>query len=188
MLSTAVEAPFVRLQVEPGLRGVTKLRWRDWPSRNWLSWLCGAVFLGLATLVVFATTQTADNEPGWHETVRWGFTIALVALVVLRILLEATVSKPRAGEVGQWDRQLGDPWWTTIHTLTGVVLGLWLTPFFVVVGLTIAWELLEMSVPGFGDEEINGNRLVDMLVAWVGWLAAAAIAAAASDVSVPFLP
>jgi hypothetical protein len=188
MSSTAVVAPFVQLQLEPGLRGVTKLRWRDWPRRNWLSWLCGAAFLVVATVVVFATTQTADNEPGWHEAVRWIVTIGLGALVLLRIGLEATVSKPKDGEVGQWDRQLGDPWWTTIHTLTGVVLGLWLTPFLVVVGLTIAWELLEISVPGFGDEEINGNRLVDMLVAWGGWLLAAGIAAWASDVSLPFLP
>jgi hypothetical protein len=185
MLSTA-ETPFVRLQVGKGLYGVTKLKWRSWPGRNWLTWVCGGVFVAAAALVVFVTTETAVGEPGWHKAVRWGVTAGLAGLVVLRLGLEATVSKP-TGDAPAWDRKLGDPWWTTIHTLTGVVLGLWLVPLLVVVALTVLWEALEISVPGFGDEEINGNRLVDNLVAWAGWLVAAGISALASDVTLPFV-
>ena len=69
-----------------------------------------------------------------------------------------------------------------------MVLGLWLTPFVVVVGLTIAWELSEISVPGIGDEEINGNRLIDTLVAWGGWFLATGVGVLFSDLSMPFLP
>jgi len=49
------------------------------------------------------------------------------------------------------------------------------------------WELLEISVPGFGDEKINGNRLVDNLVAWIGWLIAAGISALVSGVPLPLI-
>jgi hypothetical protein len=101
--------------------------------------------------------------------------------------LEGTVSKPPPGQPPKWDKQLVDPWWTTIHTLTGVVLGLWLTPFLITVILTVSWELLEISVPGFGDEEINGNRLTDNLVAWIGWLIAAGISALVSGVPLPLI-
>jgi hypothetical protein len=101
--------------------------------------------------------------------------------------MERTVSKPLPGQPPKWDRQLADPWWTTIHTLTGVVLGLWLTPLLIVVALTALWELLEIIVPGFGDEEINGNRLVDNLVAWIGWVVAAGMSALVSSQPLPFL-
>ena len=92
------------------------------------------------------------------------------------MILEATVAKPKPGEDPPWDKKLGDPWWTTIHTLAGVVFGLWLAPFLLVAALTIGWEVVEISVPGSGDKEINGNRMVDNLVAWGGWLIAGGIA------------
>jgi len=127
-----------------------------------------------------------DREPGWLTAVRLGFTAGLGLLVCYRLYSERKVLEP--GEIPEWDRKLGDPWWTTIHTLTGVMLGLWLTPFLVLLALTFAWEVLEISVPGFGDEEINGNRLVDITVAWLGWMLAAGIAAGFSDVGAPILP
>jgi hypothetical protein len=179
--------PFVGLQVGKGLYGVTKLRWRTWPERNWLSWLIAALFISGACVLIVVTTHTAEHEPQGHVAVRWGFTIGLAVLVVLRLIMEGTVSKAPSGQPPKWDRQLVDPWWTTIHTLTGVVLGLWLTPFIITVMLTTFWELLEISVPGFGDEEINGNRLTDNLVAWIGWLTAAGISALISGVALPII-
>jgi hypothetical protein len=179
--------PFVRLQVGKGLYGVTKLLWRTWPSRNWLSWLIAGLFLVGASFLIVVTTNTTLNEPRWHTLARWGFTFGLVILVVVRLILEGTVSKPSPGQPPKWDKQLVDPWWTTIHTLTGVVLGLWLTPLLITMILTVSWELLEISVPGFGDEEINGNRLTDTLVAWTGWLIAARISALVSGIPFPFI-
>ena len=111
----------------------------------------------------------------------------LVLMIVVRLLMEATVSKPLPGEVPAGDRKLMDPWWSTIHTTTGVVLGLWLIPFVVVAILTILWEVVEISVPGFGDEEINGNRMFDILLAWTGWLVAGGIIALAAGVALPVI-
>lgn len=179
--------PFVRLEIGPGLYGVTKLRWRNWTSRNWLSWLIAAVFLVVAITVIVLTSKTSAADPTWHRATRWVVTVGLVALVVVRLILEGTIFKPPPGQPPPWDRQLADPWWTTIHTLTGVVLGFWLTPFVVTVAATLAWEVLEISVPGFGDEEVNGNRLVDNLVAWAGWLVVVVLSAVVSGLPIPFI-
>jgi hypothetical protein len=179
--------PFVRLQIGKGLFGVTKLQWRTWPARNWLSWVMAGLFLAGAFVLIFVTTKNNVSEPQWHLTMRYGFTVALMVIVVTRLILEGTVSKPQPGQPPKWDKQLVDPWWTTIHTLTGIVLGLWLTPFVVTAGLTLSWELLEITVPGYGDEEINGNRLTDVAVAWVGWALAAGVSAWASGQPLPFV-
>lgn len=177
--------PFARLQVGRGLYGVTKLQWRTWPTRNWLSWIIAGLFLVSAFVLVFVTTRNSLIEPQWHRATRYAFTVALMVIVVTRLILEGTVSKPQPGQPPKWDRQLVDPWWTTIHTSTGIVLGLWLTPFIVTAGLTASWELLEITVPGYGDEEVNGNRLTDIAVAWVGWGLAAGLSAWASGHPLP---
>jgi hypothetical protein len=164
-----------------------KLRWRDWPSRSWLSFAIGGAFIAAAVALVWLTHIAPERQTGWYPTVRIVFVIALFAVVAFRLILEGTVSKTPPGSPPTWDRKLADPWWTSIHTFTGVTLGVWLTPWLVVAILTLAWEFLEICVPGFGDEEITGNRLVDILVAWVGWLVAAAIIGALVDTGIPFL-
>jgi hypothetical protein len=178
------DVPFARLQLEPGLYGVTKVRWRTWPHRTWLSWLLAAVYLAIALTLTYNTAHH-HAEPRWFSPVKYGVTFGWVLLVVGRLILEGTVSKPAPGKAPPWDRQIVDPWWTTIHTLTGVVLGLWLVPLLAVVAVTIGWEVLEIAVPGYGDEEINGNRLTDIGVAWAGWLIGLSISAAATGWLVP---
>jgi hypothetical protein len=175
----------VQLQVEPGLFGVIKLQWRTWPTRNWLSFAAAGVFLSAASVLVAWQHRMVPAPPQWYITFRWVVLGALVLIVALRLLLEGTVSKPPPGTPPKWDRLLADPWWTPIHFLTGVTLGVWLVPFVLVVTVTIAWELLEISVPGFGDEEITGNRLIDILVAWIGWLIAVLITGGFLGVSLP---
>lgn len=142
--------------------------------------------IAAAVLVVWQH-RAADEPPQWYLTVRWVIAGALVMIVLFRLLLEGTVSKPPLGTPPKWDRLLADPWWTSIHFLTGITLGVWLVPFFVVVIATVAWELLEISVPGFGDEEITGNRLIDILVAWIGWLIAGLIIGHLVGVSLPVI-
>ncbi|MFH8249543.1 hypothetical protein ACH3VR_04155 [Microbacterium sp. B2969] len=175
--------PFVELQVGGGLRGVTKLKWREWPTRSWLSWVIAALFVGTAGLVCYLLAPSADELPEWARIVRLVGLGVLVLLIAVRLLLEATVSKTLPGEAPPGDRKFADPWWSTIHTTTGVVLGLWLIPFLVVALLTMLWEVLEISVPGFGDEEINGNRMFDILLAWTGWLVAGLIIALGTDLA-----
>jgi hypothetical protein len=166
---------------------VTKLQWRTWPTRNWLSWVIAGLFLISAFVLVYITTKNGVSEPHWHRIARYGLTVTLLVLVVTRLILEGTVSRPLPGQPPKWDRQLVDPWWTSIHTLTGVILGLWLTPFLILAGLTVSWELLEVVVPGYGDEEINGNRLIDVAVAWIGWGLVAGLWASASGQPLPFV-
>jgi CDP-diglyceride synthetase len=179
--------PFAQVQVEAGLFGVVKVRWRDWPSRSWLSFVIGGVFVVLGVLFVWVTHIEPVAPPGWYSSVRLIFVVALFAVVGFRLVLEGTVSKPAPGAPPTWDRKLADPWWTSIHTFTGITLGVWLTPWLVVAILTMAWEFLEICVPGFGDEEISGNRLVDIGVAWGGWLVTALIIGALVDTGIPLL-
>lgn len=47
---------FARLQIQPGIHGVTKVRWRTWPQRSWLTWTRAAVYLALAFTLIYATT------------------------------------------------------------------------------------------------------------------------------------
>lgn len=42
---------------------------------------------------------------------------------------------------------------------------------------TMLWEVVEIVAPGFGDREINFNRMSDIAVAWAGWAAASSITA-----------
>ena len=179
--------PFVQLQVQPGLRGVTKLRWRSWRARNLLSFAGALAFLVAAGLLVLATHSTVADPPAWYPRVRLAATVALALWVITRLVLEGTVWKVPPGQVAPGDRQLFDAGWTPIHTSAGILLGLWLTPFLVVAALTVAWECLEISVPGFGDEEINGNRAGDILVAWLGWTVTCAVVAYALGERLPLI-
>lgn len=89
--------------------------------------------------------------------------------------LEIGRDKVPEGETPKWDSYPVDPWWTPIHTMTGVVMGLWQVPFPLVAAATLGWEVVEIAAPGFGDHEINANRPTDIGVAWVGWAVAAGI-------------
>ncbi|GAA3346995.1 hypothetical protein GCM10020358_60100 [Amorphoplanes nipponensis] len=179
------DQPFAQLKIGRGLYGVTKVQWRDWPSRSWLSWLIAGLFVAAGFGLACLTARTGIAEPRWHAVLRYVLTVGLAVVVVGRLIMEGTVSRTPPGQVPKWDRRLLDPWWTPIHTGTGVVLGCWLVPLLVTVALTTLWEVLEITVPGYGDEEINGNRLLDMGVAWLGWLLAAAVSALAAGQPVP---
>jgi hypothetical protein len=184
---TQPEPPFVQLQVQPGLFGVVKLRWRTWPTRNWLSFVLAAVFLGCSLAVIVAVHRGVSNPPTWYITLQISFAVGLVAVVVFRLILEGTVSRPPPGSPPPWDRQLADRWWTPIHTLTGITLGIWLVPFLLVAALTILWEIFEVTVPGFGDEEITGNHLIDILSAWAGWVITIALICPQLGLTIPIL-
>jgi hypothetical protein len=52
--------------------------------------------------------------------------------------------------------------------------------------ITIGWEFFEKYVPGFGEKEILANRAVDVVGAWVGWLALAALVTLIEGKGLPF--
>jgi RHS repeat-associated protein len=115
---------------------------------------------------------TVNRDRKWLSILRTGLTVAFVGLVVLNGILDRIHRDEPNTDDKLFDR------WSLVHTLFGVVMGLWQVPFYVVALLTVSWELFEMKVPGFGQSEINFNRLSDIGVAWLGWLGGAAIASA----------
>jgi RHS repeat-associated protein len=184
--------PATHLRHTPGIHGDTKMEWQHWPGARydvdtgkpkggwtWLTVAVAGLFMALMTLLMVLTRrEDRPEDPKEYNYVRWGFTGFVVALGGFRILLEETVSKTPEGEVPAGDRKVADPWWTTIHTSFGVLMGIWQVPFPLVMLSTILWEGVEITAPGFGDHEINGNRLMDIGVAWAGWLVASSITAA----------
>jgi hypothetical protein len=62
--------------------------------------------------------------------------------------------------------------WSWVHHLAGWVLGLLGASLPIVMGVTVAWELFEMSAAKFGMDEINANRITDITLAWGGWFLA----------------
>jgi RHS repeat-associated protein len=183
--------PGTHLRHSGGIHGDTKVEWHHWPGTvydketgkpkggpTWLTVLVAGGFMGLMVLLMVLTRrQDRPEDPKEYSYVRWGFTGFVVALGGFRLLLEGTVSKTPDGEVPAQDRKVADPWWTTIHTSFGMLMGIWQVPFPFVMMSTILWEGVEITAPGFGDHEINGNRMMDIAVAWAGWLVTSAIMA-----------
>lgn len=167
---------------------VTKIPWSRWPDSakdpktgelnvgNWGKAFSGIFVLAYIALMAYIMSKTARTDrPGdspAYNYIKWGFTAALVGLIALRITLELTVSKATAGA---GDADYFDPWWSTIHASTGVLMGIWQVPFPLVALSTILWEGVEMTFPGVGDKEVNGNRIADIGLAWGGWLVAASL-------------
>lgn len=58
--------------------------------------------------------------------------------------------------------------WTIIHFLAGPFFALVL-PFIWMFIVVTAWEIMEALTFGFGESEVIGNRIVDIVVALVGW-------------------
>lgn len=196
--STPPEGRETGLTVGEGAFGVTKLHWQHWPGTEyhrdtgrvrggptWLTWVTAALFLGGMGLLVAFAGRHREDDPAGYQAVKYGATALLVALVGTRLVMEGTVSKTPEGETPKWDKQLADPWWTTIHTLTGVVMGLWQVPFPLVALATVTWEVFETTAPGFGDHEVNGNRATDIGVAWLGWAVAAGISSYVTEAPFP---
>jgi hypothetical protein len=100
--------------------------------------------------------------PAW---LRWGVTIVwLVATLILGII-DFQKTEDTSRDATPFDR------WTFIHTGAGVVFGLWYVPLFYLLLVIVIWEVFEFAVAGFGDQEVILNRVVDVGVALVGWLA-----------------
>jgi hypothetical protein len=143
--------------------------------------IAAAVFWVVAIALVLATT--VFDVPGWVWALRIITVLIGIGIAVGLILREKYLRDhglPLDSDKTAFDL------WTIAHTWAGVVMGTWAVPAILVVIFTIAWEFFEKYVPGFGDGEIFSNRVVDVLVAWVGWIALAAIIAAATQTSIPW--
>ncbi len=171
------DRPAAHLHVGRGLSGVTKVEYANWPGgpRGWLTILVAAALIVPAALfIAFRAGRRTGGDPGWYNALKIGATVALGVWVGTQLALEhfKVVTDDQSSHN---DASPVDPYWTPIHTFTGVVMGLWHVPFPVVAAATLLWEVVEIVAPGFGDKEINANRMTDIGVAWAGWAVASGI-------------
>ena len=126
----------------------------------WYSWLILAFHLIWNFLIIWMTKAEV-----FSDTLRWGVTIAFILATAGFGAYDHFFDKDTEGR----DQKPCDKW-TIIHTLAGVVFGLWYVPLVYVVITVLWWEVFEATVKGFGDKEVILNRVVDMGVALGGWL------------------
>jgi hypothetical protein len=127
-----------------------------------------AVFIVIALAIIIPLSRAGRNDPAWLRVVQIYGTAAALSFLAYRAINDfGTEQGGRQAEQG--DRKPLD-WWSIVHASAGVVMGLWQVPFPVMASFTIVWEVFEMSVPGFGDQEINANRINDIVLAWAGWI------------------
>lgn len=58
--------------------------------------------------------------------------------------------------------------WSCVHFLAGPIFA-FLMPFVQMFVIVVSWEVLEKYTSGLGEHENRYNRLVDVLVAVIGW-------------------
>jgi hypothetical protein len=114
--------------------------------------------------------------------IRWVVTgLWAVAAIILGIRDFLTDSGSDDRDVTAFDR------WTFIHAGGGLVFGVWFLPLWVVLVITVGWEVFEWLVPGFGDKEIFLNRVVDVGSALVCWLLVVIIAMVSAGAAFPLI-
>lgn len=167
----------------PWLNRETKIEYKNWKERDWRSYVLAILFIALALAVAVPLAKKSSNDPLWFKIVRlFGTEVAVFNLGVRALIDFGT--KEGGKQAAQGDHRPLDLW-SIVHTSAGVIMGLWRVPFPVMAGLTVSWEVFEMSVPGFGDHEINANRMTDILLAWAGWFTAAGIASQVAKTKLP---
>jgi len=143
----------------------------------------GAIVFWAVAIILSFFTAAVQDQPGWVWALRIALMVGGVVYTIFLIFREA--AQRREGNSDS-DSSAFDLW-TIAHTTAGLVLGAWGVPFPLVVVFTIAWEFFEKYVPGFGDGEIFSNRVVDIAVAWVGWILVAGGVALATKTDMPWL-
>jgi hypothetical protein len=66
-------------------------------------------------------------------------------------------------------------------------MGAWALPLPLVLILTIVWEFFEGYGGGIGKDESLDNRIVDVVVAVMGWIVLAGITTAGTGTEMPWL-
>ncbi len=146
--------------------------------------LIAAAFWVIAITLSVLTSPIKD-QPTWVWFVRVGVIVAGVAWVVWLIGHERDLT--RQGLPLNNDTVAVDLW-TVAHTMAGVVLGAWGIPFVLVFVFTIGWEFFERFGGGIGSDESLDNRIVDVVVAWMGWIVFAALTIMGTGEGLPWLP
>ena len=141
----------------------------------WYSWIILGFHLIWNVGIILMTKSDVVNS-----TLRWGVTIAFLALTLALGVYDFFIAKDSATrDDTPFDK------WTISHTLAGFVFGVWYLPLVFVLITVIWWEAFEFSVTGFGEKEVILNRVVDMGVALAGWLVVVVIAMLISGADFP---
>lgn len=126
----------------------------------WYSWIILVLHLGWSVTIILMTKGNVyELEP------RWIVTGIFIAGALGLGLYDFIINKTTEGR-----DTIPFDLWTIIHTLAGIVFGLWYVPLIWVLVTVFWWEFFEFSVKGFGEKEAIINRAVDVGVAVVGWL------------------
>lgn len=124
-----------------------------------------------------------ENQPGMIWVLR---VLALIVWLVMGLVLIFREKRRTAAGLGLDRDATPFDYWTIPHTWAGVVFGIWGVPLWLVFILTIAWELFEAKVAGFGETETTGNSVVDIAVAVVAWILVAGAVALIAHTPMPW--
>ena len=92
----------------------------------------------------------------------WVIIVIALSWAVLQLVLIRT--KPRVGEYVDW--------WSIVHVLSGVLLGLLSVSLLMTVVVLVLWEVVEGLA---GVREPRTNRIADVLIGLLGWFLATLI-------------
>ena len=153
------------------------------PPRNATPWLVvSSIALGAAALSFlvfsFVTGGLATSALAWAY--RLTATAGWAVLGYYRTHKDFGLFGGKKADPTGRDKPAFDQW-SWVHTLTGVLAGVWGGPLGLgitlsLLGATVAWEGVEWAGPrGWGDEESKVNKLTDIVVAMLGFLAVKAL-------------
>ena len=120
------------------------------------AWVAAGIFILAGVLLISLTHGAA--LPAW---LRWGAVAVWAALT--GVLLWIDVSLDPATDSRPVDI------WTIAHGFAGIVFGIWFVPIWLIVALTVLWEVFEAVTRGFGDKEVIINRIIDVGIAIALW-------------------
>lgn len=139
-------------------------------------------FVGAAYGLIKATSQQAQLSrfgqavKTFSTTMFWGFFIFgairdLILPVLIKLFPKVRFFSglAKALGAGNTDKTAVDFPWSLVHFLAGFMFFFLGAPFWLVAAITILWEVFEMFANGFGENEINANRLADIGLAWAGF-------------------
>jgi hypothetical protein len=131
------------------------------PKIPWTSWVLLVVMLA-ACFALFWYNHGLIIKPWMRWTVTSLWVVITIALAIMDFFKVGVPGSPI-------DKPPVDRW-TLSHCGSGLVFGGWYLPIWVLFALTIGWEIFEINVRGFGENEEMINRIVDVSVAVVCWL------------------
>jgi hypothetical protein len=148
----------------------------QWTAAVFLPFVAGAFGLIKLTAQQPHLSRLGQTLKTFTTTMFWGFFIFgairdLILPALAKIFPKARFFSDLAKALGggSTDKTAVDFPWSIVHFLAGWMFFFLGAPFWLVAILTVAWEVFEMFANGFGENEINANRLFDIGLALAGF-------------------